>query len=140
MTVCREKVNDCLGMKLDYTQKSLCYINMFEHIKEIIEIFEDLDPKFKRTKASSSPSNLFIVRDYCPNLSKKLSVGFHMVVAKTLFTTKHVIPDSGTSLLFLTKRVKQPDEDDWSKLGHLVKYFRGTKELPLILGANGTEF
>ena len=81
---------------------------------------------------------MFIVRDDCPKLSKKLSVGFHMVVAKTLFATKHVIPDSGTSLLFWTKRVKQPDEDDWSKLGHLVKYFRVTKELPLILGTNGT--
>ena len=30
MTVCRRKVHDYLGMKLDYTQKGLCYITMFE--------------------------------------------------------------------------------------------------------------
>ena len=114
------------------------YITMFKQIKEIIEIFEEQEPKSKGTKASAAPSNFFIVRDHCPKLSKNLSVGFHRVVAKTLFTTKRARPDSGTSLLFLTTRVKQPDEDNCSKLGHLVKYFRGNKELHLILGANET--
>ena len=80
------------------------------------------------------------MRDELPKLSKKLSFGFHRVVVKMLFTTKRARPDSDISLFFLTTRVKQPDEDNWSKLGHLVKHFRGTKELPLILGANGTGF
>ncbi len=35
-------------------------------------------------------------------------------------------------------RVREPDEDDWSKLAHMMKYIRGTKDLPLTLGANGT--
>ena len=110
---------------------------MFKQIKEIIEIFEDLDPNSKGNKASVSPSNLFIVRDDRPKISEKLSVGFHRVVEKTLFTTNRSRPDSSTSLSFLTTRVKHPDEDDWSNLGHLVYYFRGTKEFPLIMGANG---
>ena len=62
MTVCRVKFHNCLGMKLDYTQKGLCYITMFKQNKEIIEIFEDLDSKSKGTKASAASSNLFIVR------------------------------------------------------------------------------
>ena len=110
-------IHDYLAMKLDYTQKGLCYITMFEQIKEIIEIFEELYPKSKGTKASASPSNLFIVRDECSKLIEKLSVGFHRVLSKTLFATKRDILDSGTLLLFLITRVKQPDEDDWSKLG-----------------------
>ena len=77
------------------------------------------------------------MRDDCPKLSEKLSVGFHRVVAKTLFTTRRSRPDYGTFLLFLTTRVKHPEKDDWSKLGHLINYFIGTKELPIILGANG---
>ena len=127
MTVCRGKVHNYLGMKLYYTQKGLCYITMFEQIKEIIQIFEELDPNSKGTKASAEPSNLFIVRYQCPKLSEKLSVGFHRVVAKTLFTTKRARPDSSTSLSFLTTMVKKSYEDDWSKLGNLGKYFRGTK-------------
>ena len=84
---------------------------MFEKIKETIEIFEDLDHKSKGTKAIAEPSNFFIVRYDCPNISKKLSVGFHRVVAKTLFATKRARPDYGTSLSFLATRVKQPDDD-----------------------------
>ena len=66
-------------MKLDYTQKCLCYITMFEQIKDIIEIFEYLDPKSKGTKASAAPSNLFIVRYDCNKLREKLRVGFHIL-------------------------------------------------------------
>ena len=70
MIVSRRKIHAYLGIKLEYTQKGLCYITMFEHIKEIIEIFEELDPKSKGTKASALPSNLFIVRDDCPSSAR----------------------------------------------------------------------
>ena len=32
----------------------------------------------------------------------------------------------------------EPDLDDWEKLSHLMKYLRGTRELPLILGGDNT--
>ena len=47
-------------------------------------------------------------------------------------------PDTGTAVSFLTTRVSEPDEDDWSKMKQIIKYVRGKKEMPLILGANGT--
>ena len=37
----------------------------------------------------------------------------------------------------MTTRVREPDEENWTKLKHLMKHIWGTKELPLILGANG---
>ena len=40
---------------------------------------------------------------------------------------KRARPDTGTSVSFLTTRVREPDEDDWSKPKHLIKYVRGTK-------------
>ena len=54
-----------------------------------------------------------------------------------LFATKRARPDTGTSVSFLTTRFREPDKDDCSKLKHLIKYGRVTKEIPLILGANG---
>ena len=42
------------------------------------------------------------------------------------------------SVAFLTTRVMCPDEDDWNKLLRMMRYLRGTKELPLILSANST--
>ena len=105
MTVSCGRIHDYLGIKIYYTQKCLCYITMVEQIKEIIEIFEELDPKSKGTKASAASSNLFIVRYECPKLSEKMSNGFHWVLAKTLFSTKCARPDSGTLLSFLNTRV-----------------------------------
>ena len=55
-----------------------------------------------------------------------------------LFATKRARTDTSTLVSFLRTRVIEPDKDDWSKLKHLINYVRGTKEMPLILGANGT--
>jgi hypothetical protein len=32
-------------------------------------------------------------------------------------------------------RAQEPNNDDWGKLAHLIKYIRKTKDLPLVLGA-----
>jgi hypothetical protein len=56
-------------------------------------------------------------------------------VAKTLYATKRARPDTCTAVAFLTTRVREPDQDDWAKMVHLMKYIRGTKLLPLILSA-----
>ena len=42
------------------------------------------------------------------------------------------------AVAFLTTRVKGPDIDDWRKLRHVIEYLRVTRDLPLILGADGS--
>ena len=42
------------------------------------------------------------------------------------------------AISFLTMRVREPDEDDWWKLGHFIEYLVSTSELPLVLGAVNT--
>ena len=58
-----------------------------------------------------------------------------MLVAKMLFATKIARTDTGTSISYLTKRVRDPYQSDWLKMVHLFKYVRGAKYLPLILSA-----
>jgi hypothetical protein len=41
-------------------------------------------------------------------------------------------------IAYLTTRVREPDNDDWAKLAHLIKYLQGTKNLPLIMSAAGS--
>ena len=55
-----------------------------------------------------------------------------------LFDTKCDRPDTGTAVSFLTTRVREPDQDDWLKLPHLMMYIRGTLDLILTISANGT--
>jgi len=107
-------------------------------IQEILDLFDKEAPKCIGTKTSAAPVDLFRVRPDSDKLSLAQKDKFHSLVAKTLFATKRARPDTGTSISFLTTRVREPDEDDWSKLVHLMKYIRGTKEMPLILSANGS--
>jgi hypothetical protein len=126
MTVSRGRVHKYLGMTLDYTVCRQVNISMFDYVDEIINAFDKAEPKRGSTKSSAAPDDLFKV------------VEFHNLVAKTLYATKRVRPDTCTAIAFLTMRVRAPDKDDWIKLTHLIIYLRGTRALPLILSANGT--
>ena len=111
---------------------------MFENLKDILETFDKIYTKSKGTKKSAAPANLFTVQEYCKHINKELSEQFHSIIAQVLFNTKLARPDTGTSVSFLTTRVRAPDQDDWLKLPHLMMYIRGTIYLPLTLSANGT--
>ena len=136
MKVHRGKVLEYLGMTLDYSVDGQVKITMLGYIKECIELFEKMAPNKRGSKSSAAPKNLFVVDDNSKKLSDSKREQFHSLVAKMLFATKHVRPDTGTTMSFLTTRVSEPDVDDWKKLAHLMRYIRGTKELPLILSAN----
>jgi hypothetical protein len=79
-----------------------------------------------------------VVDEDCKKLDSVKATAFHNIVAKALYITKQARPDISVAIAFLTTRVRQPDQDDWGKLSHLMKYLGGTRELPLILGSDGT--
>ena len=138
MTVNCGNIHKYLGMTIYYMTKGLCKTTTFDYIKEILETFDNIDPKANVTKTIAPPNNLFFIRDDCTKLNTKNSEQFHKVVAKICFATKRARPHTGTSISYLKTRAREPDKDDWSKMKHLMNYIRRTKELPLILGANGT--
>jgi hypothetical protein len=59
---------------------------------------------------------------------------FHHITAQLLFLSKRSRPDIEAAVAFLCTRMKEPDEDDWKKLAHVVRYLRVTVELPLEAG------
>lgn len=138
MKVSRGKIHKYLGMTLDYSIKGQCKITMLDYIEETLKMFEKVAPKDSGTKSSAAPKDLFITNDKCDKLEPNMKETFHSLVAKILFATKRARPDTGTAISFLTTRVREPDKDDWRKLVHLMKYLRGTKDMPLILSANGS--
>ena len=58
-------------------------------------------------------------------------------MAQLIFTGIRCRKDAQTAIAFLTKRVRNPDEDDWKKLRRLLSYLKRTINLPLILRADG---
>jgi hypothetical protein len=136
--VSRGKVHKYLGMVLDYSVKGQCKVTMHDYIKETLQLFEKVAPNEKGSKMSAAPKNLFVIDEKCEKLAPEKKESFHSLVAKVLFATKRARPDTATSISFLSTRVREPDTDDWKKLVHLMKYIRETKDMPLILSANGS--
>lgn len=104
------------------------------------EGFEKVQSKWRKTKTSATLKNLFKVDNDCTKLNLEKATAFHNIVAKALYITKQVRPDIFVTIAFLTARAQEPDQNDWEKLSHLMKYLRGMRELPLplILGGNNT--
>jgi hypothetical protein len=57
-------------------------------------------------------------------------------VYQILFAANRVRRDIQTAMLFLTTRVKAPDQDDWGKLVRVLKYLNGTCYMKLILSVD----
>ena len=138
MKVCRGKVHDFLGMKLDFTTPRQVKVTMFEYVQEILDAYNKIDPKDTGLKTTAAPKDLFVVDEDCEKLNQDKAVAFHNIVAKVLFATKRARPDTCTAIAYLTTRVREPDKDDWQKLRHHIQYLRMTKDLALILSADGT--
>ena len=64
---------------------------------------------------------------------------FHHNVAKLLFLCKRARPDIQTAVAFLCTRVKAPDTDDYKKLTRVMRYLRGTVNMPLTLEAESMQ-
>ena len=71
-------------------------------------------------------------------LDQAKAKSFHNITAKMIDVTKRARPNISLAVAFLTTRVKGPDIDDWRKLRHVIEYLRVTRDLPLILGADGS--
>ena len=64
---------------------------------------------------------------------------FHRLVARLLFASKRARPDIQVTVAFLCTRVKAPTEEDYKKLGRIIKYVKETIDLTLILGSDGSD-
>ena len=78
---------------------------------------------------------MFVFDEDCEKLRKNIYETFHNLVEKMLFATKISQTDAGTSISYLTTRVRDPDQIYWMKMVNLFKYIGCTKDIPLILSA-----
>ena len=133
LTIRRGKVHDYLGMTLDFTNPGKVTIRMEDYVKNMLaELPEDMDGM----ATTPAAEHLFTVNEAPTYLNEKEAMFFHHNVAKLLFLCKRARPDIQTAVAFLSTRVKQPDCDDYKKLGRVMRYLRKTITLTLTLEAN----
>jgi hypothetical protein len=130
MTIHRGLIHSYLGMVFDFSTLGKVKITMEKYINEIIR-----DYNVTGTAKTPAASNLFDVLD-SPLLSDLMSDEFHSRVAKVLYLAKRVRPELLTANTFLASRVKEPTEQDWTKLERLLKYINGTRSMGLALSAD----
>ena len=132
MTVRRGKIHDYLGMTLDFSNPGKFIVDMEAYLDEMLT---DLPEDMGGVATTPAADHLFKVRDSAPKLNEERAELFHRVTAQMLFVAQRGRPNLRTATSFLTKRVQNPDEDDYKKLARAIKYIRRTKFLHLTIEA-----
>ena len=133
ITLSRGKVHDYLGMDLDYSSRGKVKISIVKYLDKIIVSFPE---EITRTAESTAADHMFQTReedDKSKVLPEEQARHFHHTVSQLLCLAMRARPGIKKSIAFLTKRVRDPDEDDWQKLKRVLKYLKGTRHMKLTL-------
>ena len=106
---------------------------MIKYLDKIIGSFPE---NINSTSESPAADHLFQTReedDKSKVLPKEQARHFHHNFSQLLFLAIRERTDIQTAIAFLTKRVREPDEDDWGKLKRVLKYLKGTRHIKLTL-------
>ena len=136
MTVTRGTHHAFLGMQIEYHGDGTASIHMPSYIQEAID---ESGLQVNTDSPSPCSGTLFKIDPDSPPLGRKRAQTFHSVVAKLIYVGTRTRTDILLALGFLCSRVSSPTEQDEKKLKRLLEYLRGTKEMPLRLGADSLD-
>jgi histone deacetylase 1/2 len=123
-------IHSYLGMSLDFSNDKQVKITMAGYINELLK-----QHYVEGITTTPANLNLFKINTNSKSLNNNERENFHSIVAKLLYLAKRVRADILVSTIFLTTRVNNPTEEDWSKLERILKYLNGTRDIGIILSA-----
>jgi hypothetical protein len=133
--VVRGKVHDYLAMIMDFTQDGALRLDMKYYIKGMLE---DFPYDVKATTVTPWTEKLLKVQQDAKKLEEERRSIFHTFVMKAMFLCKRARPDIDQAIAFLSSRVRDANEGDWSKLLRVLGFLKGTIEDVLTLEADDT--
>ena len=129
------KRHDYLGMILDFTTPGILEIDMSDYIQVILQ---DTPANLRGTSMVPAAKHLFTTRPDAPKISPQEQEIFHHLTMQLMYLSQRGRPDIRTAVAFLSSRVANPDQDDYMKLGKVIKYLENTIHLTLRLQADET--
>ena len=129
------KRHDYLGMILDFTTPEILEINMSDYIQVILQ---DTPANLQGTSMVPVAKHLFTTRPDAPKISPQEQEIFHHLTMQLMYLSQRGRPNIQTAVAFLSSRVANPDQDDYMKLGKVIKYLENTIHLTLRLQADET--
>jgi hypothetical protein len=136
LTKTRSSLHSYLGMTLDFSsEEGKVEITMVDYIQIMLN---ELPSNIDDEAATPATNHLFDVNEATTDmlLDWETAELYHHNVAKLLLICKRAQPDIQMDVSFLCTRAKNPDTDDYKKLAHVMRYLRGTLNMPLKLEAN----
>eukprot|EP00957_Ditylum_brightwellii_P101279 7717577-Ditylum_brightwellii.AAC.1 len=133
MKTTQGKFHDYLGMTLDCRKKGKVKVGMVKYTKKVVETFPE---KIEGSVTTPAANHLFEVNKKCSKLPEEKGRVYHTTTAKLIFLCKRSRQDIQTVVVFLTTRVKEPDEDDWKKLRLVLLHLNGTLNLITMFSAD----
>ena len=122
------KRHDYLGMILDFTTPGILEIDMSDYIQVILQ---DTPTNLRGTSTVPAAKHLSTTCPEEPKISPQEQEIFHHLTMQLMYLSQCGRPDIQTAVAFLTSRVANPDEDDYMKLGKVIKYLENTIHLTL---------
>ena len=132
LTVKHGKIHSYLGINFEYSTDGEFKVSMIKYADQILDNFPNM---ITSTHRSPAVGHLFKIREESKRklLPEEQVRHFHHLVAQMLFLYVRARLDLQTVVSFLTKQVKNPDEDDWGNLKRGLKYLKGTCHITLVL-------
>jgi len=130
ITVHKGMVHSYLGQTFDFSTGRKVKVTMEGYVEDLLEEYE-----VEGCAATPATDKLFSVDPESERLDANRSEKYHSRVAKLLYLSKRVRPDILTAVAFLSTRVQEPTEEDWTKLDRLLKYINCTKDMGICLEA-----
>ena len=124
------KRHDYLGMVLDFTVPGTLEIDMSNYIQVILQ---DTPANLRGTSMVPAAKHLFTTHPDAPKLSPEEQEIFHHLTMQLMYLSQRGRPDIRTAVAFLSSCVSSPDQDDYMKLGKVIKYLESTLHLILRL-------
>ena len=122
------KKHSYLGMTLDFGSKGTAKVSMCHYVDSILAEYD-----VRGSVNTPADDNLFTIDEKAEKLDNLARERFHTAVAKLLFLAKRARPDILVAVAFLTTRVTVADSHDLKKLGRVLKYINGTRDLALLI-------
>ena len=124
------KRHDYLGMILDFTTPGTLEIDMSDYIQVILQ---DTPANLLGTSMVPVAKHLITTRPDAPKISPPEQELLHHLTMQLMYLSQHGRPDIQTAVAFLSSCVSNPDQEDYMKLGKVIKYLENTLNLTLRL-------
>ena len=124
-------------MTIDFQPNGDVMIFMYNYVKKLIDKLPG-DMVGHKATAALLVDHLFKTNGTNNMLLDRTKVDeYHSLTATVLYLGMQIRVGLQLATGFLCTRVKAPDEQDWKKVGHLMKYQQATVFLPLIIQSDG---